>query len=67
MSPAERDWDKELADIDKVIARAPRRRLAPPRRRGKAAGSRPFQLPGGTKGSARHLAQVILGGLLAVG
>jgi hypothetical protein len=69
MSPAERDWDKELADIDKVIARSPAPAggaAAIPAATG--SGSRAVAaVPGGKRATLWTWTQVVLGGLLAVG
>jgi hypothetical protein len=69
MSPADRDWDKELADIDKVIARSPAPSGAPaalPAAPGQ--GSRSVAAPpGGKRATLWTWTQVILGGLLAGG
>ena len=69
MSPAERDWDKELADIDKVIARSPASPAGPPALpAGQPKGSRGAVTPSGGKRAALWTwTQVLLGGLLAVG
>ena len=66
MSPSERDWDKELADIDKVIARSPASpgAASPP----VPQGARALPVPAGGKRAALWAwTQVLLGGLLAVG
>ena len=69
MSPADRDWDKELADIDKVIARSPAPAGSPaavPAVQGQ--GSRAIAAPaGGRRAALWTWTQVLLGGLLAVG
>ena len=69
MSPADRDWDKELADIDKVIARSPGPVGSPaaaPVAQGQ--GSRAIAAPpGGRRAALWTWTQVLLGGLLAVG
>ena len=69
MSPAERDWDKELADIDKVIARSPAPSGLPaPVPAASAQGGRAIATPaGGRKATLWTWTQVLLGGLLAVG
>ena len=69
MSPADRDWDKELADIDKVIARAPATPGGPAALpAAQAPASRPVAAPpGGKRAALWTWTQVILGGLLAVG
>ena len=69
MSPADRDWDKELADIDKVIARSPAPSGAPAALPAAAgSGSRAVAaVPGGKRATLWTWTQVILGGLLAVG
>ena len=69
MSPADRDWDKELADIDKVIARSPAPSAgAPALPAGQAPASRAVgPAPAGRKATLWTWTQVILGGLLAVG
>ena len=69
MSPADRDWDKELADIDKVIARSPAPSAGPPALpAGQAPASRAVApVPGGKRATLWTWTQVILGGLLAVG
>jgi hypothetical protein len=68
MSP-ERDWDKELADIDKVIARSPTPSAgAPALPAGQAQSSRAVApVSGGKRATLWTWTQVILGGLLAVG
>lgn len=70
MSP-ERDWDKELADIDKVIARTPAGPSPVPATQGKSApGSATPALqsaPTGRKAALATWLKVILGGLLAIG
>ena len=69
MSPADRDWDKELADIDKVIARAPAPSGAPvpvPVSQGK--GTPALSAPARTRKAALGTwFQVLLGGVLAIG
>lgn len=69
MSPADRDWDKELAEIDKVIARGPAPVGLPasvPAAQGQ--GSKAVAAPaGGRRAVLGTWLQVILGGLLAVG
>ena len=69
MSPADRDWDKELADIDKVIARSPAPSVgAPALPAGQPQGARSVTAPpGGKRATLWTWTQVILGGLLAVG
>ena len=69
MSPADRDWDKELADIDKVIARAP---AAPassvPAPVAKGKGTPALSAPGTSRRAALGTwFQVLLGGILAIG
>ncbi|MEO8201105.1 MAG: hypothetical protein ABI679_11335 [Gemmatimonadota bacterium] len=67
MTPPERDWDKELADIDKVIARAPAQGAAPvpaAATRGAPALAAP---PRTRKVALATWLQVLLGGILAVG
>ena len=68
MSPPERDWDKELADIDKVIARTPAGPAPVPATQGKApaAAAQP-SAPVGRKAALATWLKVILGGLLAIG
>ena len=65
MSP-ERDWDKELADIDKVIARTPAGPAPVPATQGKAAPALP-SAPVGRKAALATWLRVLLGALLAVG
>jgi len=65
MSP-ERDWDKELADIDKVIARTPAGPAPVPATQGKAAPALP-SAPVGRKAAFATWLRVLLGALLAVG
>ena len=69
MSPPERDWDKELAEIDKVMARSPAPSGLPapvPAAQGQAP--RAISAPaGGRKAVLWTWMQVILGGLLAGG
>lgn len=69
MSPADRDWEKELADIDKVIARSPAPSAgAPPLPAAQGQGSRAVAAPpGGKRATLWTWTQVLLGGLLAVG
>ena len=69
MSPADRDWDKELAEIDKVMARSPAPTGQPaPVPAGQAKGGRALAAPaGGRRATLWTWTQVILGGLLAVG
>lgn len=69
MSPAERDWDKELADIDKVIARSPAPSGTPaPVPAAPSPGGRAIAAPtGGRRATLWTWTQVVLGGLLAVG
>jgi hypothetical protein len=68
MSPAERDWDKELADIDKVIARSPSPSAGPPPvPAGPGQGTRAGAAPGGRRAAFVTWMQVLLGGLLAAG
>ena len=65
MSPSEREWDKELADIDKVIARAPASPGPGALPVGKAAA---LPAPARTRKVALTTwLQVLLGGLLAIG
>jgi hypothetical protein len=66
MSPQERDWDKELADIDKVIARTPAGPAPVPAPQGKGA---PPALPapaGGRKAAFATWLRVLLGAVLAI-
>jgi hypothetical protein len=65
MSP-ERDWDKELADIDKVIARTPAGPGPVPATQGKSAPALP-SAPLGRKAALATWLRVLLGALLAVG
>ena len=70
MSPAERDWDKELAEIDKVMARSPAPAAGLPASAPAAQGqeSRALAAPaGGRKAVMWTWTQVLLGALLAVG
>jgi hypothetical protein len=69
MTPGERDWDKELAEIDKVMARGPAPSGLPaPVPAVQGGGSRSVAAPaGGRKAALWTWTQVILGGLLAVG
>jgi hypothetical protein len=69
MSPAERDWDKELADIDKVIARTPAQSGMPsPVPSAPGQEGRAITAPaGGRRAALWTWTQVLLGGLLAVG
>jgi hypothetical protein len=67
MSP-ERDWDKEMAEIDKVLARgsaAPGLPAPVPAAQGQ--GTRVSAAPVGRKAAIWTWIQVLLGGLLAVG
>ncbi|MEP7327507.1 MAG: hypothetical protein ABI836_16270 [Gemmatimonadota bacterium] len=71
MSPPERDWDKELADIDKVIARTPAS-PAPgpgpvPATQGRTSAPALAAAPVGRKAALATWLKVILGVLLAVG
>ena len=66
MSPPERDWDKELADIDKVIARTPAGPAPVPAAQGKATPALP-SAPVGRKAALATWLRVLLGALLAVG
>jgi len=65
MSP-ERDWDKELADIDKVIARTPAGPAPVPAAQGKASPALQ-SAPVGRKAALATWLRVLLGALLAVG
>jgi hypothetical protein len=65
MSP-DRDWDKELADIDKVIARTPAGPGPVPATQGKAAPAL-AAAPVGRKAALATWLRVLLGALLAVG
>lgn len=68
MSPAERDWDKELAEIDKVISRSPAPSGLPPQAPAPGQTTRMVAAPaGGRKAALWTWFQVLLGGLLAVG
>ena len=73
MSPADRDWDKELAEIDKVIARSPGPAGVPAAASASAPpapgqGSKAIAAPvGGKRAALWTWTQVLLGGLLAVG
>lgn len=73
MSPANRDWDKELAEIDKVIARSPGPAGAPASASSSAPavqgqGTKAIAAPpGGKRAALWTWTQVFLGGLLAVG
>lgn len=67
MSPLERDWDKELADIDKVIARTPATGPAPvPAPVGKGGSPALAAPPRTRKAALGTWLQVLLGGVLAV-
>jgi len=68
MSPEPRDWDKELAEIDKVIARSPQPGAGTPPARISATGQPPALPPrAGRKAVLGTWLQVLLGVLLAVG
>ena len=67
MTPPERDWDKELADIDKVIARAPAGPGPVPATQGKGAPAALPAGPGGRKAALATWLRVLLGAVLAVG
>jgi len=64
MSDQPRDWDKELADIDKVIARTPTQATGPVSRSGDTAAPVPT---GGRLAAFTTWLRVLLGLLLAVG
>jgi len=69
VSPESRDWDKELAEIDKIIAKSPAPAPAPAEGRAPpvAKGGGPARLPAGPVGRKAALAtwsRVILGVLL---
>ena len=70
MTPADRDWDKELAEIDKVIARAPAPAATPGGPPQVPAATQPGKvaMPSSTRKAVLGTwLQVVLGGLLAVG
>jgi hypothetical protein len=72
MSPEQRDWDKELAEIDKVIARSPQAGLPPAPASAPVPAAQGQSLPAAApvrsrKATAATWFQVILGGLLAIG
>ncbi len=67
-----RDWDKELADIDKVIAKTPPAQLAAPSGGGAPAGAPAARAPSvpapvGRKAALSTWLRVLLGAALAVG
>lgn len=66
MSDRQRDWDKELADIDKVIAKGPAPGSAVPAGPS-ARASTPTRDGGGRLASLTTWLRVLLGLLLAVG
>lgn len=68
MSPADRDWDKELAEIDKVMARSPAPSGPAPLPAAPGQAPRALAAPaGGRKAVLWTWLEVILGGLLAAG
>lgn len=69
MTPPERDWDKELAEIDKVIARSPAPSGPAPAPASREPAGAPAALPpaGGRKAAAATWLRVLLGLVLAVG
>lgn len=65
MSPQERDWDKELADIDKVIARTPAGPAPVPAAQGKGAPA--LAAPaGGRRAVLTTWLRVLLGAVLGI-
>lgn len=67
MTPPERDWDKEMAEIDKVIARTPAGPPQVPAAPGKAAVPALAAGPVGRKAVLATWLRVLLGAVLAVG
>jgi hypothetical protein len=67
VSPGDRDWDKELAEIDKVIARSPAS-PGPAAPVAQGQGSRTVAPPpGGKRAALWTWTQVLLGAVLALG
>ncbi len=64
---AGRDWDKEMAEIDKVIARGPAPTGAAAPVPAAPSSGRTLPAPGGRKAALGTWFQVLLGGLLAAG